>query len=182
MWEKEIRIYDTPGVHNNFSWDLTRLHYTELPGFESLVTYILSKWGLSQGAIMDYYGYLQVGKSCLLSFLTMWPFGFNVFTSTFCVFTFPSFFFFLFFIRSWFHVGHRSISGSHALCTEPTSTLNVHTLVWNGTASGSVHYSRDLQTSLFNNFFIKNGSHSTIHTFKNYFTIVFSVFSQITYI
>ena len=93
MWEKKIRIYDTPGVHNNFSWDLTRLHYTELPGFESLVTYILSKWGLSQGAIMDYYGYLQVGKSCLLSFLTMWPFGFNVFTSTFCVFKFPSFFF-----------------------------------------------------------------------------------------
>ena len=27
----------------------------------------------------------------------------------------------------------------------------------------------DSQISLFNNFFIKNGSHSTIHTFKNYF-------------
>ena len=33
--------------------------------------------------------------------------------------------------------------------------------------------SRDPQTSLFSNFIIKSGSHSTIHTFKNYFTTVF---------
>ena len=33
----------------------------------------------------------------------------------------------------------------------------------------------DLQISFFNNFFIKNGSHGTIHTFKNYFTTTFSV-------
>ena len=33
------------------------------------------------------------------------------------------------------------------------------------------------QTPLFIKFFIKNGSHSTIHIFKNYFTTVFSVFS-----
>ena len=33
----------------------------------------------------------------------------------------------------------------------------------------------DPQISLFNNFFIKNGSHDTIHTFKNYFVTVFSV-------
>ena len=38
----------------------------------------------------------------------------------------------------------------------------------------------DSQTSLFSNFFIKNGSHGTIHTFKNYFAIVFSVFSKIS--
>ena len=31
------------------------------------------------------------------------------------------------------------------------------------------------QILLFNNFFIKNGSHDTIHTFKNYFATVFSV-------
>ena len=31
------------------------------------------------------------------------------------------------------------------------------------------------QITLFNNFFIKNGSHSTIYTFNNYFTTVFSV-------
>ena len=31
----------------------------------------------------------------------------------------------------------------------------------------------DPQISLFSNFFIKNGPHCTIHTFKNYFTIIF---------
>ena len=31
------------------------------------------------------------------------------------------------------------------------------------------------QITLFSNFFIKNGSHSTIYTFKNYFTTEFSV-------
>ena len=34
----------------------------------------------------------------------------------------------------------------------------------------------DPQISLFSNFFIKNGSHVTIHTFKNYFAIVFFSF------
>ena len=46
--------------------------------------------------------------------------------------------------------------------------------------SVQVHYLRDPQTSLFSNFFIKNGSHSTIHIFKNYFATVFSVFSKIS--
>ena len=40
-----------------------------------------------------------------------------------------------------------------------------------------VHCSQDPQTSLFINFFIKNGSHGTIHAFKNYFATVFSVFN-----
>ena len=40
-----------------------------------------------------------------------------------------------------------------------------------------VNSARDPQTSLFSNFFFKNGSHDTIHTFKNYFATVFSVFS-----
>ena len=35
----------------------------------------------------------------------------------------------------------------------------------------------DPQISFFINFFIKNGSYGTIHTFKNYFATVFSVFS-----
>ena len=35
----------------------------------------------------------------------------------------------------------------------------------------------DPQISLFSNFFIKNGSHGTIYTFKNYFATAFSVFS-----
>ena len=37
-------------------------------------------------------------------------------------------------------------------------------------------------STTFLQFFIKNGSHGTIHTFKNYFAIVFSVFSKISYI
>ena len=44
--------------------------------------------------------------------------------------------------------------------------------------SAPVHCSRDLKNSLFSNFFIKNRSHGTIYTFKNYFAIVFSVFSK----
>ena len=35
----------------------------------------------------------------------------------------------------------------------------------------------DLQISLFINFFIKNGSHDIIHTFKNYFATMFFSFS-----
>ena len=48
------------------------------------------------------------------------------------------------------------------------------------TLVGSVHCLRDLQTSFFSNFFIKNGPHGTIHTFKNYFTAIFLVFSKIS--
>ena len=46
--------------------------------------------------------------------------------------------------------------------------------------SGSVHCSRDPQISFFSNFFIKNWFHGTIHTFKNYFITIFSVFSKIS--
>ena len=41
--------------------------------------------------------------------------------------------------------------------------------------SAPVHCSRVPQITLFSNFFIKNGSHNTIYTFKNYFATVFSV-------
>ena len=44
--------------------------------------------------------------------------------------------------------------------------------------SALVHCSWDPQTPLFSNFFIKNGSHGIIHTFKNYFATVFSVFNK----
>ena len=44
---------------------------------------------------------------------------------------------------------------------------------------GLVRCSQDLQTSFFNKTFITNESHNTIHTFKNYFVTVFSVFSKI---
>ena len=41
--------------------------------------------------------------------------------------------------------------------------------------SAPVHCSRVPQTPTFSNFFIKNESHDTIHTFKNYFVTVFSI-------
>ena len=74
--------------------------------------------------------------------------------SVFSVLRFPLFFF-LFFSRfsrrqiSLFTHCSRTI---HALFTGPTATL-------------------------FRKKYIKNGSHGTIHAFKNYFAIVFSVFS-----
>ena len=45
---------------------------------------------------------------------------------------------------------------------------------------GPVYCARDSQTYFFNKTFIKNGSHGIIHTFKNYFAIMFSVFSKIS--
>ena len=44
--------------------------------------------------------------------------------------------------------------------------------------SASVHCSRVPQTSLFSYFFIKNGFHDTIHTFRNYFVTIFSIFNK----
>ena len=45
---------------------------------------------------------------------------------------------------------------------------------------GTVHCLRDSQTSFFNKTFIKNEFYGTIYIFKNYFTIVFPVFSKIS--
>ena len=41
-----------------------------------------------------------------------------------------------------------------------------------------VHCLQNTQTFFFSKTFIKNESHDTIYTFKNYFTTVFSVFSH----
>ena len=46
--------------------------------------------------------------------------------------------------------------------------------------SAPVHCSQVPQITLFSNFFIKNGSHNTIYTFKNYFATVFSVSAKIS--
>ena len=69
------------------------------------------------------------------------------------------FFFFLFFFFFWFQ--------PHYL-TE--STVN----------NARMHCSWVPQIPLFSHFFIKNGSHGTIHTFKNYFATVFSVSAKIS--
>ena len=80
-----------------------------------------------------------------------------------CVLRFCSFFFFFFFSRVLAKRGY-------CLCT----------VQWTVTAKKqTVHHIlfMDSQIPLFNNFFIKNGSHGTIYTFKNYFTIVISAIS-----
>ena len=64
-----------------------------------------------------------------------------------------SLFFFFFFVCPRFWVGDKVTV--HTLFMEPTTTL-------------------------FRKKYIKNESHDTIHTFKNYFAIVFSVFSKIS--
>ena len=112
---------------------------------------------------------------------------------------FPLFFFF--FLTCAFHVG-VSFSGSRALCTGLTTSLTIQIFTgmvlfsgfsawdpppfWQSKFSlewlclvGLVYCSRNSQTSLFSNFFIKNGSHGTIHIFKNYFATMFSIFSKI---
>ena len=89
-----------------------------------------------------------------------------------CVLKF-SVFLFLFFFFFWFSRVSRSNAATiHALfmnssricwlfhCEQCTRALFI-----------------DPQISLFSNFFIKNGSHGTIHTFKNYFATMFSVFN-----
>ena len=45
---------------------------------------------------------------------------------------------------------------------------------------GHAHCSQNPQIFFFNKIFIKNESHGTIYTFKNYFVIVFLVFSKIS--
>ena len=59
----------------------------------------------------------------------------------------------------------------------------VHTSKISGgqcTPVGLVHCSWDSQTSFLSKIFTKNGPHGIIHTFKNYFATMFSVFSKIS--
>ena len=67
-------------------------------------------------------------------------------------------------------------------CTGPTTSLTnrPNFSLECDYSVGPVHYSRDSNTSFFTETFIKNWSHGTIHTFKNYFVIVFSVFNKIS--
>ena len=62
------------------------------------------------------------------------------------------------------------ICGTNEQCTGALFTVDLSTM-----NSAPVHSSRVSQIPLFSNFFIKNGSHSTIYTFKNYFATVFSI-------
>ena len=77
------------------------------------------------------------------------------------------------------HISHGilSVSGSRALCMGPTTSLTSEIFIEMCLSVGPVHCLWDPQTSFFNKTFIKNGPHSTIHTFKNYFVTMFLVFN-----
>ena len=84
-----------------------------------------------------------------------------------CVLRFCSFFFSFFFSRVLAKRGYCS-------CTvQWTVTANVDFSIAN---SDHVLF-MDPQIPLFSNFFIKNGSHGTIYTFKNYFATMISAIS-----
>ena len=87
-------------------------------------------------------------------------------TSAFVIFMFRSFFFFfsMQFGVTWLLFIHCSLKSNHQ-CWLFHSEQCICALFM------------DPQNPLFSNFFITNGSHNTIHTFKNYFATVFSVFS-----
>ena len=72
-----------------------------------------------------------------------------------------------------------SVSGSRALCTGPTTSLTSKISDGQCFLVGLMHCSWEPQTFFLTKTFIKNWSHDTIHTFKNYFTTVFLVFSKI---
>ena len=80
---------------------------------------------------------------------------------------------------SFFLLFFAHVIGDKSYCAW-TVVENFDFLAIYNTLVGPVNSARDPQTSLFNNFFIKNGSHDTIHTFKNYFATVFSVSAKIS--
>ena len=88
-------------------------------------------------------------------------------------FAFAFLFLFLFFTRSM----NTAASGSRALCMGPTPLSTSTHWPCYGTVNGSHALFMGPTNLTFQQFFIKNGSHSIIYTFKNYFVTVFSVFS-----
>ena len=82
-----------------------------------------------------------------------------------CIFSFL--FFFFFFLVS-YNRGQRLLFNEQ----QPHFFLLFCPFI---TSVDPVHCSWNPQISHFSNFFIKNGSYDTIHTFKNYFAIMFSV-------
>ena len=82
-----------------------------------------------------------------------------------CVlFLFFSFFFFFLFSRVLEYCGYCSMNSNRKCWLSAVNSAHMHCL-------------RTHKFHFFINFFIKNGSHITIHIFKNYFATVFSVFS-----
>ena len=114
--------------------------------------------------------YVSVGNTKVAFGLRFW--------AAFQHLCFPSSFFFFLIENSVFT---QDAVCQQVLCTVhgPTTSLTSKFCIEICLSVGHMHCSRDPQTSFFTQNFIKNGSHDTIHTFKNYFTTVFSIFSKI---
>ena len=95
----------------------------------------------------------------ILLFTTMCVFGFQV-----CVSKLRLVPFFFFFSRVLVYCGYCSVNSNRKCWLSAVNSAHMHCL-------------RTHKFHFFINFFIKNGSHITIHIFKNYFATVFSVFS-----
>ena len=76
---------------------------------------------------------------------------------------------------------NASINGSHALFTGPTNLFDRQNFHQNVFVSGFHILFTRLTSLFFSKIFIKNESHDTIHTFKNYFATVFSIFNNKRY-
>ena len=95
-------------------------------------------------------------------------------------FYFFSFLFFFFFFQAAFQWD----LSNYGYCSCTVNEQQPQLFDYSSVNSALMYCSRVLQTSIFSHLFIKNESHGTIYTFKNYFTTVFSVFSfsKINYI
>ena len=116
--------------------------------------------------------------SCIQTDTKVW-FGLGLFMSAFYSFTFLPFFYFIL-LEVGFTWGIDlpvgTVHSARDLLAFWTSTHWFEVALF----VGPMHYSQDPQTSFFTQTLIKNGSHSTIHIFKNYFATIFSIFSKIS--
>ena len=104
----------------------------------------------------------------------------TIHASTFSLSIFYFLFFYFYLFEKHVNVGVTDLPVSLVHCVrDPLPLWKCKFCIEYVTPVGPVYYSQNPQIFFFNNFFIKNGFHSTIYTSKNYFTIVFSVFSKI---
>ena len=135
---------------------------------------------------MGYCSYTSEKKKKANAELKMWiqidtkvRFGLGLFMSAFYSFMFLPFFFFF--------LPEIGFTWGTDLPVRPVHNAQDPLAFWTSTHwfevalfVGPMHYSQDPQTSFFTQTLFKNGSHSTIHIFKNYFVTVFSVFNKIS--